>query len=107
MTIEQLASALSLASAVDKMLKDIEIDLSHLGTKIVFDYNPKDKVYIYKRYNIDNDFKLVAVGAGVTTFVAWANRVFKNDNEQKFNELKQKYEDILDIANVRISFDQT
>ena len=56
MTIDQLASTLSMASSIDRMLKDIEIDLSHLGTKIVFDYNSKDKVYIYKRYNIDGDF---------------------------------------------------
>lgn len=105
MTIDQLASTLSMASSIDRMLKDIEIDLSHLGTKIVFDYNSKDKVYIYKRYNIDGDFKLACIGAGVTTFCAWANRIYKNDDAKKFNELKEKYEDILDIANAKITFD--
>ncbi len=103
MTIEQLASTLTTASVLERMFQDMEIDLSHQGVKIVLDY--KNKTYIYKRYHIHDDFKLVCIGVGSTILSAWINRTFKNDDPQKFNEWKEKYEDVLDIANARISFD--
>ena len=99
--LQELGTALTSASVMMNMIKDFEADLSHLDAKIVFDYSPKNKVYIYKRYSLVN-LKLSCIGVGSSIFVAWANRIFKNDDDTKFEDLKKRYEDVMDISNARI-----